>query len=743
MLQWYADSLRQKSTSRAGWFAVFMSLAMIFGAFPVYAGEKVAAPSELLAKIQNEGSVRVIVKIATAGYNELARQSHSYKALAPNETSPPQRLDADRDLATAIDGAASMVLSRMPKGAVNKIHVFKAIPFVVLSINRQGLDALFNDPDVLSVEEDRATPAPKPIPDAAPGEKGPDPTSLSNSIPQIGANNAWAQGYTGAGWYTAILDTGIRNTHEFFAGKSIVEACFTTKDSSSNPNARLCPNGLNEQYGTGAAAHYSEDTSYHGTHVAGIAAGKKADGTLAGVAKDASIVAVQVFSNAFSGGDILSWSSDQLRGLEYIYSIRGQYSIASVNMSIGGGEYIVACDSDSRKAAIDNLVNVGIVTAIASGNSSYCTAVSGPGCISSSVAVGAVSSSDARASFSNWAEGMVPIFAPGVSINSAIGSSDTAYGLKSGTSMATPHVAGAWVLAKQKLNSASVDMVKAAFAAVGRTVTFSPCSTPATSTLRIQVDEGLNRLSSAAATQADVLWRNMASGAPGLWFMNGVNRTGWSNMNNVALSWVTGGIGDFNSDGKMDILWRNTSNGQNVVWYMNGSTRLGWDYIETVSDLNWAMVGSGDFNGDGKADILWRNTASGRNAVWYMDGKNLSSVGYPPIASTNWSVGGIADFDSDGKPDILWRDNASGQNAIWLLNNVTMKSWTSITSANSSLYVGGVGDFNNDGKPDILWRNPSNGNNVVWYMNGTSYSSHASIPSASSPWEIKGAGVFH
>ena len=741
MQQRHSYSISHSLNCRAGWCAFVFALSFFFSPFTAQAGEKVAEPSELLAKIQNEGSVRVILKIATAGYQQLANQSYQYKSVAPNETAPPQQRDADKDLAAAIEGAASVIFSRTPKAGVEKIHVFATIPYAVARIDRRGLDALYNDPDVLSIQEDKTTPAPRPLPNA----ERPDPTALATSIPQIGANNAWAQGYTGAGWYAAILDTGIRRTHEFFTGKNIVEACFTSRDSS-NPNATLCPNGQNTMYGLGAAAHYSNDDSWHGTHVAGIAAGKKADGSLAGVAKDANIVAVQVFSNGFpSATEFQYFDSDVIKGLEYVYSIRGQYSIAAVNMSMGyrGDPNATACDTLSTKAAIDSLRNVGIATVIATGNDGFCEGISRPACISSSVAVGAVNSTDIRASFSNWFELMVPLFAPGAPVNSATGASDSSYAAYQGTSMAAPHVAGAWVLAKQKMNSAGVDQVLNAFKNTAKSVTFDPCSTPATSTLRIQVDQGLARLNTAAATQADVLLRNMTSGAPGLWFMDGVNRIGWSSMNSVALSWVTGGIGDFNSDGKMDILWRNTSNGQNVVWYMNGSARLGWDYIETVSDLNWAMVGSGDFNGDGKADILWHNTASGRNAVWYMDGKNRSSLDYLPNSSTNWSVGGIADFDSDGKPDILWRDNASGQNAIWLLNNVTMKSWTSITSANSSLYVGGVGDFNNDGKPDILWRNPSNGNNVVWYMNGTSYSSHASIPSASSPWEIRGAGVFH
>ena len=110
----------------------------------------------------------------------------------------------------------------------------------------------------------------------------------------------------------------------------------------------------------------------------------------------------------------------------------------------------------SWQAAIDNLRSVGIATAIATGNDEWCGYVSSPACISSSVAVGASSDSDVEAIFNNWHPTMQRLFAPGVSIYSSIGDSDTSYGDKSGTSMATPHVAGAWALIKQAIPAGSV-----------------------------------------------------------------------------------------------------------------------------------------------------------------------------------------------------------------------------------------------------------------------------------------------
>jgi hypothetical protein len=89
----------------------------------------------------------------------------------------------------------------------------------------------------------------------------------------------------------------------------------------------------------------------------------------------------------------MSYNSDTLAGLDYIFSIRGSYKIAAVNMSLGGGGYSSFCDSDSRKASIDNLRNAGIATAIATGNNGYCGYISSPGCISSAISVGSSTNS--------------------------------------------------------------------------------------------------------------------------------------------------------------------------------------------------------------------------------------------------------------------------------------------------------------------------------------------------------------
>lgn len=158
---------------------------------------------------------------------------------------------------------------------------------------------------------------------------------LSQSVPLIGADQAWAAGFDGTGIVVAILDTGVDKTHPFLAGKVVEGACF----SSSG----ICPNGLTTQIGGGSAVPgaYAANGCQHGTYVAGIAAGSGA--SFSGVARGARIIAVQVFSRlpgsqcAGAGEDpcALASVSDLIAGGERVLTLSSQYAIAAVNVSLG------------------------------------------------------------------------------------------------------------------------------------------------------------------------------------------------------------------------------------------------------------------------------------------------------------------------------------------------------------------------------------------------------------------------
>ena len=162
--------------------------------------------------------------------------------------------------------------------------------------------------------------------------------------------------------------------------------------------------------------------------------------------------------------------------MEYVYTIRGSYSIASVNMSIGGDYHDAYCDGEDIKSVIDNLREVGIATVIASGNDGWCGAINSPACISSSVSVGATNNDDQETDFSNWHPSLVDFFAPGYQIYSATAASDNSYEAWDGTSMSTPHVAGAWAIMKQCRKDGNVTELYYALKETGKSVS-SRCGT--------------------------------------------------------------------------------------------------------------------------------------------------------------------------------------------------------------------------------------------------------------------------
>ena len=353
--------------------------------------------------------------------------------------------------------AALAAVAALDVAAVKRMQT---VPYLALHAGAEALEALAASPHVVRIQEDHA-----------------DAPTLAQSTALVGAPAVWGQGDVGAGQAVAILDTGVEADHPFFGGRVASEACYSTTTSGGGyTSTTACPNGQQSQTGAGAGAACDASISGcdHGTHVAGIAAG---DGpAFRGVAPAADIIAVQVFSE-FSqapncnGACTLSYTSDQMLGLERVYALRNTLSIASVNMSLGGGSYTSACDADSRKAVIDNLLAAGIATAIASGNSSYTDAVGAPACISTAVSVGSTRDAgpaDAVSSFSN-SSADVDLLAPGQVIESAVVGGG--YGLKNGTSMAAPHVAGAFALLRSVSPGSSIADLLAALQDEGVAVT--------------------------------------------------------------------------------------------------------------------------------------------------------------------------------------------------------------------------------------------------------------------------------
>jgi len=356
-----------------------------------------------------------------------------------------------------IASARTQVLARLAGRAHRVVHQYETVPLLALEVGADALSELEASPAwITRVVEDMLN----------------QPT-LPDSVPLIGASTAWTRGFDGTGTMVAILDTGVDSAHAFLTGKVVEEACYS---STSSGSTTLCPNGSTQQLGAGAAAPCALSGCWHGTHVAGIAAGNGANAgvTFSGVAKGAQIMAVQVFSQfpaSQCGGTapcIQAWTSDIIAGLERVYALRTVYKLASANLSLGGGTFTSPCDSDPTKPVIDNLRSVGIATVIAAGNNGLVNGLSAPGCISSAISVGATTKTDAIASFTNAASFM-SLFAPGVSIESSYAGGGFVFA--SGTSMAAPHVTGAWAILKQAASNATVDAILSAFQTTGVAIT--------------------------------------------------------------------------------------------------------------------------------------------------------------------------------------------------------------------------------------------------------------------------------
>src|SRR5262245_27391323 len=401
-------------------------------------------PLEVRSRSLQEGSARVIVELQLPG-------PHGPNGPPIGAVASAQRADI-----AAVQG---QILSRLARTSYRVLRQYQTVPLVALQVGSDAIAEL----EASSFWVKRV------LPDTL---KAP---TLPQSVPLVGADAAWNRGFDGTGMVIAIVDTGVESTHPFLAGKVVEEACYSS--TVSGRSITMCPNGQSQQTGPGAGESCPLASCWHGTHVAGIAAGNGAGAGVAfsGVAKGAQVMSVQVFSRFTNASDCgssvpcaLAWTSDMIAGLERVYALRSARSFSSANLSLGGGSFTTPCDGDPMKLIIDNLRSVGIATAVAAGSDGFTNALNSPGCISSAISVGATSKSDVVASFSNTAS-FLSLFAPGVSIVSSI--TGGGFGSASGTSMATPHVAGAWAVLKQAAPNATVDQILSALQTTGVPIT--------------------------------------------------------------------------------------------------------------------------------------------------------------------------------------------------------------------------------------------------------------------------------
>lgn len=324
--------------------------------------------------------------------------------------------------------------ANLARGLGGQLHhaYTSAIKGFAASLPDAALQALRNNPNVDYVEQDRTVslnlePTPVTQSDAAWGLDRIDQQRLADD--PVSSPYNYLYKYTANGVDAFIIDTGIRASHIDFEGRVRVSDGYTA---------------ISDGRGT-------DDCNGHGTHVAGTVGGARW-----GVAKSVSLIPVRVLNCQGSG----TWSG-VIAGIDFTANkVMAGTRPAVANMSLGGGA------SSAVDQAVAGAVSKGVTMVVAAGNSNADACNYSPARAPSAITVGATTSSDARASYSNYGK-CLDLFAPGSGITSAWNTSNTATNTISGTSMASPHVTGVAALALAANTAASPWAVAAFLTANG------------------------------------------------------------------------------------------------------------------------------------------------------------------------------------------------------------------------------------------------------------------------------------